>query len=200
MADQRTIVAVLAGGRGVRLGGAKPTAVLAGRPLIAHPLQAAGDAGLAAIVVAKARTPLPPLRAPILREDDEPSHPLCGVIAALRYAVARQHAAVLMLGCDMPFVTGPLLDWLAGLDGAAMAQVGGRAQPLLARVPVDAMASLERALAERLPLRRALNDLAPRILGEQELGRFGEPRRLCFNVNEPADLRTAADWLARAQA
>jgi len=35
------LVAVLAGGRGRRMGGAKPLAELAGRPLVEHPLAAA---------------------------------------------------------------------------------------------------------------------------------------------------------------
>jgi molybdenum cofactor guanylyltransferase len=49
---------VLAGGRGSRLGGAKPTAELGGRPLISYPLAALAAAGLEAVVVAKSDTDL----------------------------------------------------------------------------------------------------------------------------------------------
>jgi molybdopterin-guanine dinucleotide biosynthesis protein A len=52
------IVAVLAGGRGRRLGGSKPLAQFGGAPLIERPLAAAREAGLDAVVVAKADTPL----------------------------------------------------------------------------------------------------------------------------------------------
>jgi molybdopterin-guanine dinucleotide biosynthesis protein A len=197
MADQPAIVAVLAGGLGRRLGGAKPSVSLAGHPLVGYPLRAAADAGLEAIVVAKRSTVLPPLDVEVLHEAEEPRHPLCGVIAALRFAGARPGPqAVLTLACDMPFLTGALLSWLAGREGAVMAQLDGRPQPLLARCPVEALAPLERALAERRSLRSALGMLAPGIVAGRELGRFGDPARLCFNVNDRCDLRTAQGWLA----
>jgi molybdenum cofactor guanylyltransferase len=196
MADPRAIVAVLAGGRGERLGGCKPSVALAASPLVCHPLRAARDARLEAIVVAKRSTVLPSLDVRVLYEPEQPSHPLCGVLAALGYAGARPTVdAVVALACDMPFVTGPLLGWLAGLDGPVMARVGGRDQPLLARWTVAEAPLLERALAEGLSMRAALGSLAPAVVAEPELSRFGDPARLCFNVNDPADLRTAEGWL-----
>jgi molybdopterin-guanine dinucleotide biosynthesis protein A len=133
----------------------------------------------------------------VVYEPEEPSHPLCGLIAALGFAAARRSPpAVVALACDMPFVTAPLLAWLAGLDGAVMAQAGGRAQPLLGRWPPQGLPLLERALAEGRPLRSALGALGSSLLEESELSRFGDPARLCFNVNDPADLNTAREWLA----
>jgi hypothetical protein len=46
------------------------------------------------------------------------------------------------------------------------------------------LAPLERALAERRSLRSALAMLGPGVLAGRELGRFGDPARLCFNVND----------------
>ena len=54
--------AVLASGRGSRLGGAKATAELGGRPLISYPLVALAAAGIEAVVVAKGDTELPDRR------------------------------------------------------------------------------------------------------------------------------------------
>jgi molybdopterin-guanine dinucleotide biosynthesis protein A len=197
MADQRAIVAVLAGGRGDRLGGGKPSVAFAGSPLICHPLRAAAGAGLEAIVLAKRSTPLPALRSRVLYEPDEPRHPLRGLVTALSFAAALPHApAVIALACDMPFVTGPLLAWLAALDGAVVASIAGSTQPLLGRYPVDALPLLERALLDVASLRSALAALAPAIVDESELSRFGDPARLCFNVNDPRDLRVASRWLA----
>lgn len=196
MGDQPAIAAVLAGGLGERLGGGKASATLAGRALIEHPLRAAGEAGLEAIVIAKADSTLPPLDARVVHEPDEPRHPLRGVITALELASQRASApAVLALACDMPFLTAPLLAWLAGLEGAVVASLDGRAQPLPSRLPAAARPALERALAERRSLRAALASLTPRVVGEAELGRFGDPARLCFNVNGPAELRSARQWL-----
>jgi molybdopterin-guanine dinucleotide biosynthesis protein A len=196
MAEPRAIVAVLAGGRGERLGGNKAMARLGGRALIERPLEAARGAGLEAIVVAKRSTPLPLLREQMHYEPESPRHPLCGVIAALEFAAERSPApAVLLLACDMPFLTSPLLDWLASLDGSAMAEVGGRPQPLLSLCLPEHLPILRAALDEQHPLRDAMAALAPSIVDERELSRFGDPKRLCFNVNGPSDLRTAGCWL-----
>jgi molybdenum cofactor guanylyltransferase len=192
MAETRAIVAVLAGGRGERLGGNKAMAPLGGRPLIERPLAAARGAGLEAIVIAKRGTALPQLPERVHHEPESPQHPLCGVIAALDLAAERSPApAVLLLACDMPFLTSPLLDWLARLDGTAMAEVGGRRQPLLARCSPEQLPVLRTALDGRRPLREAMSELAPRIVDESELWRFGDPERLCFNVNSPEDLQIA---------
>jgi molybdenum cofactor guanylyltransferase len=197
MAEPRAIVAVLAGGRGERLGGCKPSVPLAGSPLVCHPLRAPADAGLEAVVVAKRSTVLPALDAQVLYEPEEPGHPLCGVLAALAFAAARPGVdAVVAVACDMPFLTGPLLAWLAGLDGPVMARVEGRDQPLLARWTVADAPVLEHSLAEGHSLRAALGSLAPAIVAESELSRFGDAKRLCFNVNDPDDLRDAEAWLA----
>ena len=171
------LAAVLAGGRGTRIGGAKPCVLLAGRPLIAYPLAAAHAAGLETVVVAKRHTPLPSCaREQALWEPAQPHHPLLGAVTALAHAAARSPArSVLLLGCDMPFLTGELLAWLAALEGPAIARSGGRPQPLLARCVPAQLPALRRALAQRQAFAAALSGLAPRVLDEHELSRFGAP-------------------------
>jgi molybdopterin-guanine dinucleotide biosynthesis protein A len=196
---RRTIVAVLAGGSGERIGGAKATVQLAGQPLISYPLAAARSAGLRALVVAKPRTPLPRLAEPVIREPERPVHPLCGVLAALDH-VARSDpaAAVLLVGCDMPFLTAELLAWIAGLEGAAVPEAAGRMHPLLSRCPLDRSDRVESALARGSSLTAALVGPDTRVIAESELRRFGDPRRLLFNVNERDDLAVAERMLAAA--
>lgn len=190
------IVAVLAGGRGQRMGGSKPTAMLAGRALISYPLDAARAAGLEAVVVAKHCTMLPAaLEERVLVEPEEPVHPLCGAIAALDFAAASPTPAVVLVGCDMPFLTAPLLAWLAELEGAAVAEVDGRLQPLLSRCLTTDIRSLKGSLAEERSLSTAMRSLDPRVLDTKDLSRFGDPERLCFNVNDGEDLNTAEEWL-----
>jgi molybdopterin-guanine dinucleotide biosynthesis protein A len=193
-------VAVLAGGRGERIGGAKPTRELAGRPLIGYPLAAARAAGLQAIVVAKRDTELPPgLAERVIAEPDEPRHPLCGALVALEYAAhASPEAAVVLVGCDMPFLTGALLGWLAAaLEPAVLLEAGGRAQPLPARCSVADAPLLRAGLAAQAPLRETFLSLEPAIVNAQALAYFGDPRRLCFSVNRAEDLETAERWLGR---
>jgi molybdopterin-guanine dinucleotide biosynthesis protein A len=192
-----SLIAVLAGGQGERVGGAKPSLLLGDRPLIDYPVSAGLEAGADVIVVAKPDTALPPTAAAVLREPEEPSHPLCGIVAALREAGGR---AVIVVGCDLPFVTAELIGWLAGLpEPLAVPELDGRLHPLLARYGPRLLAQLERALEDGRPLQEAVRELGPRLIGEEELGRFGEPRRLLFNLNTREDLARAEAILASAR-
>ncbi|MBS1678148.1 MAG: NTP transferase domain-containing protein [Actinobacteria bacterium] len=206
--------AVLAGGRGSRLGGAKATAILAGRPLITYPLAALAAAGIDAFVVAKAssglrgrpsapttglkttaargpgqRTTAPALgEVEIVTEPAEPTHPLVGIIAALRHA----GAPLVILGCDFPFAPPPLLRALAEApEPLVVPAPGSDPQPLVARWSPELLPALAAALDREEPLRRTITALAPRLLDDAELARFGDPARTFFNVNTPADLREA---------
>jgi molybdenum cofactor guanylyltransferase len=195
---QPVIAAVLAGGAGRRLGGAKAATLLGGKPLISYPLAAAQEASLERVVVAKHSTPLPPLPVPLIEEPDLPLHPLCGILRGLTYAaeMAPPPRGVLLLACDMPFLTPELLDWLAGLKGAVMPKIDGRPQPLLARCEPEHAPSLQESLESESSLTAAMMALGPRILDEEELSRFGVPEQLCFNVNDLNDLQAAEEWLS----
>ena len=186
------IVAILAGGRSRRMGRPKPGVELAGRPLISYPIAAARGAGLEPWVVAKEGSELPPLDCRLVLEPAEPRHPLCGVVAALR---AARPAPAIAVAADMPFVEADLLGLLAVRKSTAAVEAGGRLQPLLARYEADALGRLERALAAGEPATAALEALDPEVIDEESLRRLGDPGRLCFNVNSPADLERAEQLL-----
>ncbi len=181
------LAAVLAGGAGTRLGGAKALIDLGGRPLVAYPLDAIEAAGLEAVIVAKAEASLPDLGLPVLIEAPEPRHPLLGVVTALREARARP---VLSCPCDMPFVTPELIERLAAAPGTTTVQSGGRLHPLLARYEQESLPALERALEQGLSATAAVEGLSAAILEATE--------RETFNVNTPEDLDYAASIVTRA--
>ncbi len=215
---------VLAGGRGSRLGGAKPTADLAGSPLISYALAALAAAGLTAFVVAKPSTDLGgrPNRRPtdrgrpnrrygwerttaggeglerttahacgeveVVAEPAEPTHPLVGIVVALRHA----GRPLVVLGCDFPFAPPALLGALAEAPEPLLVPApAGEPQPLMARWSPALLPRLEAALEREEPLRRTVAALSPRLLDDTELARFGDPARAFFNVNTPEDLRAA---------
>jgi molybdenum cofactor guanylyltransferase len=185
--------AVLAGGRGSRIGGAKATVELGGRPLISWPLAAVEAAGLEPVVVAKPDSELPPLPCRAIREPARPRHPACGLLTALRYAGERPLVAV---GCDMPFLSPALLAWLASAaDPLVVPALDGRPQPFPGRYASSHLPALEAAVADGRALHATLNSAEPRAISAAELARFGDPTRLCFNVNTPADLRRAERML-----
>jgi molybdopterin-guanine dinucleotide biosynthesis protein A len=194
--------AVLAGGRGSRLGGTKPTVELGGRPLISYPLAALAAAGLDAFVVAKAAGELrdrpsapttggrttAPAEIEVLVEPAEPTHPLAGIVAALRHA----GRPLVVLACDFPFAPPALLRALAeASEPLVVPAPGGNPQPLMARWTPELLPPLEDALAREEPLRRTVAALVPRLLEDAELKPFGDPMRTFLNVNTPADLRAA---------
>jgi len=184
--------AVLAGGAGSRLGGSKPATMLAGRPLVSYPLAALRAAVGEVAVVAKADTELPPVGYGVLiwREPDEPRHPLAGIVEALRRAEGR---AVVVLACDLPFVTAELVRELVNADtGDAPAIVATTyergLQPLCARYEPAALELLAAfdpdgpAIAQVQALRPLTLTVDPDLLR---------------NVNSPDDLADAEAALSR---
>jgi molybdenum cofactor guanylyltransferase len=187
---RRPIGVVLAGGRGSRLGGAKATLDLAGGPLIAWPVAALEEALGEVVVVAKQGTKLPPgLPAAVWLEPDEPAHPRAGLVHALERAGGR---AVLACAADMPLLTPGVVSELATAPSrgapAVVAHAGGRLQPLLARYEPDALGPLRAAPPDE-PLTATVEALGPRLLDV--------PEETSLNVNTRADLRRAAQELAR---
>lgn len=186
---KRTLGVVLAGGVGSRMGGVKVCADLHGQPLIAYPLAAIAEAGLEPLVCAKAGDELPPLEALVLREPAEPRHPLCGIIAALREGEGRP---IVALACDLPFVPAGLIRLLAEApEPLVVPSLDGRIQPLCGRYEPLLLPELEAALGREEPITRTVEELDPRLLEAGELERFGDPGRILFNVNDPADLKRA---------
>jgi len=178
------------------MGQPKAGVALAGRPLIAYPIEAARSAGLDPVVVAKRESELPPLECPVIRDTDARAHPAAGILAALR---AGDGAPVVVLACDTPFVPAELLQLLAGVDApTAVPMVGGRLQPLLARYGRSATPALQNAIERGEPLHEAIGALDPLVLGSEDLASFGDPDRILFNVNDANDLAAAERLMATA--
>jgi molybdenum cofactor guanylyltransferase len=193
--SERAVGAVLAGGASQRMGEPKALVELAGRPLVAHAVGAVRDAGLDPVVVAKPDSPVPDLGVTIVDEPAEPRHPLCGIVAALRYAETRP---VVVIGCDMPFVPPALLATFGRLaDPVAVARVEGEIEPLLARYEPAIEPALFASLKNGTALREAIAALHPRVVSETDLAAYGEPKRIAFNVNSPEDLALARSLLGQ---
>jgi molybdenum cofactor guanylyltransferase len=178
-------VAVLAGGRGNRLGGDKALVELAGRPLVEYPLAAARAAGLEAVVVAKRQTRLPPLDVRILIEPDEPTHPLAGVVTALEH-----FEAVIAIPCDMPFLDAADLSALAAMpDEAAVLRTD---QPFPALYRVVVLPRLREAVRTGASVRSTqAQSSAPAAIASID------PALRLLSVNTPEDLAEAERRLSQ---
>jgi molybdenum cofactor guanylyltransferase len=192
VAEREPVGVVLAGGLGRRLGGAKATVELRGRPLICYPLEALAAVLEEVAVIAKADTPLPSLPGvTVWIEPQAPRHPLHGIVEALGLAGGRP---VLACAADLPFVTPALVSSLAFADPggapAVIAASAGEPQPLLGCYRPEAAHPLAAAARDGAPVREAVDALGPRLV------EVGDPE-LLFNVNAPEDLLQAAAILDR---
>jgi molybdopterin-guanine dinucleotide biosynthesis protein A len=183
----------LAGGLGRRIGGAKATVRLHGKPLIAYPLEAMRGVLAEVFVLAKADTVLPSLPgATVWMEPDVARHPLVGLVHAIELAAGRP---VVVCAADLPFVGAGVIRGLAAADpGSAPAVVAScrdQVQPLLGCYWPAALEPLRRhGAAPDIPLHRAVSALEPRLFELEE-------PEILFNVNSPDDLLQAAAMLDR---
>lgn len=190
--------AIFAGGDGRRLGGGKALRQLAGRPLLAHVVEAltpqvarvrvvARSANHAEALVAAVAAYLPAGTAARLDAGTDRSG-LTGPVAALFGAVdAAQRPFLLTSAVDTPFLPSDVVTRLgAVLDGAAAVAADDRLHPTQALYRVLAL----RTLRPRASLHETLAPLRPRIV------RFAPGTFL--NVNTAQDLAAAETLAARA--
>jgi molybdopterin-guanine dinucleotide biosynthesis protein A len=103
---------------------------------------------------------------------------------------------VVAIACDMPLVPAKLLTWLAQLEEEiAVCQVDGRMEPLLGRYSPSAASALASRLDEGAAMRDAVGALDPYVVTEDKIARFGDPKSIVFNVNEPGDVERAEGLL-----
>lgn len=72
---------------------------------------------------------------------------------------------------------------------------GGRIHPLIAAWSGGSLELLRQALAAERSVTAAVEALEPELIAGTELSRYGDPRRICFNVNSPAELAEAESML-----
>jgi molybdopterin-guanine dinucleotide biosynthesis protein A len=195
--------AILAGGLARRLGGADKAALVVGRARILDRQLAA----LAAVaddirIVAADRARYAGLQIPVIADAIAGAGALGGLYSALLDA---RHERVLILACDLPFVTAALLQRLViesggpaeiadGIDAVVPRSVRGL-EPLCALYN-RRCAAAARARIERGELRVAglLADLRVRELGPDALAPYDEGA-LFENVNTPHDHARARGWV-----
>ena len=136
---------------------------------------------------------------PVVRDRRADAGPLGGLEAAF---AATGAGRVLLLACDLPFLTRPFLSFLVSRAEAGSALVPaeeeGRCHPLCAVYPASCRPQLEeRVRNRRLRVRDFVRAIDARLLPRPHWQRFDEDGRLLANLNEPGDYRRALRWLDR---
>jgi molybdopterin-guanine dinucleotide biosynthesis protein A len=193
--------AILAGGRARRFAGADKSALRVGTAtILERQLDALRDVADRIFVVAGDPAPFEPYRLPVVPDRLEHAGALGGIYTAL---VEAESPHVLVVACDLPFLTAPLLARLAGLAGNAYDAVVPRTrdgrQPLCA-VYARRLADTVRRQVEsgHLKVQELLEAIRLRELGPDDLTLFDPDGHLFHNVNTPGDLEFALRFATRA--
>jgi molybdopterin-guanine dinucleotide biosynthesis protein A len=184
--------AILAGGQATRFGGRDKSALLVdGATILDRQLAAFATVSDDLMIVgSSASAHEARLRAPARRVAD--LVPGCGPLGGLHAALtAARHDAVLLVACDMPYLTAAFADYLLSLAGEADAIVPQSERGYHPLCAVYTRACLEPAAARladrRLKMRELVDAVRTRVVPVEEIRRYGDPDRLLANVNTPAD-------------
>ncbi len=198
-----TVVAVLCGGHSRRMGGrAKATLAFADTTVLDRVLTSTAGLDLPRILVRAHERVVedPELDAqltatglPLTRDRHEDSGPLAGLDAAFAATEARR---ILLLACDLPFLTPAFLAWLLeqGRRESSVVPIDRkkRLHPLCAVYDESCRAELGLSLdTRRLRLQDFVRTIGARQLSPDSWSGFDPNERLLTNLNEPADYETA---------
>ena len=193
--------AILAGGRARRLGGlnkAGLTLHLGGASVLDRQLAQLRRVVDRIIIIANDAERFSDAGVPVIPD----KVPGGGALGALYTAVHEGSDSTLVVACDMPFLSEPLLAHLVSVGGAfdiAIPRTSRGYEPLCATYSRRSAGALRRLLEDK---RFRLSDVARipglnvREVGRNELERFGPDEVLFFNLNTPDDHARAID-LAR---
>ena len=192
LAPDPLTAAILAGGRGTRLGGRDKSALPVGAGSILDRQLTVLQALTPHLLIVGGNPSHGQTAARVVRDLLPGAGALGGLYTALVEAPTEQ---VLVIACDMPFVTTPFLARLAALGATADVVI-----PTDANGPHPLCGSYARRIAGRLRAHLdagrlrvldALADLDVRHMGPDEIAPFDTDGRLLLNVNTPDDYARA---------
>lgn len=193
--------AILAGGRATRFGGAdKASLVVGGRRIVDRQLAALAAVASDVRIIANDPARYAALGVPVVPDAIADAGPLGGVHTALLEA---RHDAVLVLACDLPFVTTAMLERLVRESQAdeaidAVVPRGRRGLEPLCAVYRKRGAPVARRLLDAGERRMTAFLAAMRVRELERDGSLGaeDEETLFENVNTPHDYARARDRLA----
>jgi molybdopterin-guanine dinucleotide biosynthesis protein A len=196
-------VVVLAGGHSRRLGRDKSLLELDGVPLLVRTVQRLGALSDDLVVVTNdvARYESLSLAARLVRDEEPGMGSLMGIYSGLQ---AARHAYTLVVACDMPFLSLPLLRYMISLapgDDVVIPRLGSLLEPLHAIYGKSCIPFMKELLdrGER-KIVAFFHRVRVRYVEEVELDKF-DPDHLSFvNVNTPQEWLRVQELLRRGTA
>lgn len=192
---------ILAGGRGMRIGGDKPSRLLGGRPLMQWTIDALEHVADEIVIALAPGQPAPQIHArvpAIACVDLLPARgPLTGIYTGLD---ASRGDYIIVAPCDTPFIAPALLDLLIDRRhgwGAVVPEADRTLHPTIGVYARSCLPALIEALnGADLSMRSFLSRVRTSVVPEHEV-RVADPGlQSFFNVNRPADLCRAESMIA----
>ena len=188
-------VAIIAGGRGARLGGqVKGLLVVDGQRIVDRQRAALGALFDRVIIVANDPEPWRDTGLTVVGDRWPDAGPLAGIEAALAHLAPDADSVVCVAG-DMPFIEPAVLRLLRDAPpdtDAVVPRVGGQSQPLLARYGTRLQPLIAaRLAASRRAVHRLFDEVKVTWLDEAALRAVDPALRSLRDVNTPADLDRA---------
>lgn len=188
-------VAILAGGRARRLGGARKALIeVGGRAILDRQLDVLRPRAqrIAAVLAPDDdEAPFTARGLAIARDAVAGAGPIAALAAALAWAAGDR---LLALACDMPLIDGAVIDLVAARRAdLALPIAHGRQQPLLACYGARCRPLIEAALAAgelrlvSLPDRARATGLTVEEIPESEIRTIDPELRSFANINQPSD-------------
>ena len=177
--------AILAGGQATRFGGRDKSAlVVEGQTILERQLAALTPVTSDVVIVGG------PERVRPRRVGD--LVPGCGPLGGLHAALTDARGdGVVLIACDMPYITSPFISYLITLAGDAeivVPQTERGYHPLCAVYARSCLEAVTRRLAERrLKMLDLFADVKTRVVTGEDIDRFGDRHRLLANVNTPSE-------------
>jgi molybdenum cofactor guanylyltransferase len=200
----RVAAAIIAGGRGTRLGTVDKTALtIAGRSILDRQREALQGRFSRLLLVLGDTTPAALPSDLVVLRDRAPSGsgPLAGLDAVMA-SLAAEEEAVVCLAADMPFLSTPALELLRDTAPEAQAVVPlihGQPEPLFARYARSCAPAISAALQSgRLKTSGFLASVLVHWLPEAQLRAVDPDLASLENINTPEDLARAEHRAAKS--
>jgi molybdopterin-guanine dinucleotide biosynthesis protein A len=184
--------AILTGGRASRLGGVrKATLSVGGTPIIARQIAVLARLAAPIFLVTSMEAPAD-ADLSVVRDE----FPGCGALGGIYTAiVASPHPRTLVVACDMPFLSGALIEHLASIDADLVIPRTERGYEPLCAIYSRACAAPIRARLARGELEASRLPEGVRVaeVGPETLVAYDPDGLLFVNVNTPHDYERATD-------
>jgi len=184
--------AILAGGQARRFDGLDKSALpIAGRRLLDHQLSALGRLTSRIVIVGGPSERFGDAGVPVVAD----ALPGIGPLGGLYTALAGGSERIVVLACDLPFVTTPFLQYLlqTGRDAdATVPRTADGLHPLCASYAGRAAPMIRRLIDEGVrQVQEALGSLRLHIVEGEALAAHDPDGRLLHNINTPDDYARA---------